>query len=166
MARLLVCACAKHDLRKIEEAATEEQVEQRLRGPVKGYWDVNASMQRLAMTKAGTVQRLLETRRWCALCPGLARWECATTPEMPFQRMESDRRRMLPREGCGLRLCEACVVVFGDVHKGNLDGTVKDMEEVVMVKPLRSFWPLGLRADYDFFGKDSFLVRQCLSNWK
>ena len=175
MARLLVCSCAEHKLRQIQPTPEQEAD--------KGFWDVNTSLARLAASLPGTEQRLREAARWCVLCPRLARFECNTAPEMPLERLTEAQRPMLPKEGCGLRLCGNCNVLF-EVHRGRLDRMVVAIGKAVQgvgmkvgrgeqkgkegkvgregkVSRLHEWWPHGLRADFDWFESGGFLVQQC-----
>jgi len=93
---------------------------------------------------------------------------------------------MLPKEGCGLRLCENCKVLF-EVHRGRLDrmvlaigkavqgmgmkvgkvgkesnvGKVDKVSKQGKVSRLHEWWPHGSRADFDWFESGGFLVQQC-----
>jgi len=151
MSRLLVCACEGHDLKEIEAPAVVP----------KGYWDKIASLKRLTYTKPATTERREQERRWCVLCPALAKWECSASTSIPLDRLKGEVRKGLPKVGCGLRLCGPCASILKDVFRGNFNKTVKSMEKAVQVKGVgKEMWPEGLRADYDFFQEGSFLVKQ------
>jgi hypothetical protein len=149
--RLLACACGGHDLKQIEGPTVES----------KGYWDKNASLKRLAYTQPATTERREQERRWCILCPTLAKWECSTAVGIPLDRMREDVSKGLPKVGCGLRLCNSCATVLQKTYKGNLNRTVKNMESNTRIKTFgKQMWLDGLRADFEFFQENSFLLKQ------
>lgn len=162
MSRLMVCACPNHVLTLIRES---DLVVAKKGKKLLDKWDVKSTMWALKETQAKTEARRQQIERWCSLCPGLARYECQTKPDMPVERMTEERRRILPKTGCGLRLCEACASAF-NAHKGNMDRLVQGLPKMIEGKNAQKYWPRGLRADYDFFGKDSFMVKQCRTGWE
>lgn len=80
--------------------------------------------------------------RWCSLCPALAQYGCcAAGPH---------------GKGCGLMLCEACMVSLVSNH-GDLDRTLDRLED----KPSQQRI-LGLRADCGFLRQEGLLMKYVL----
>lgn len=83
-------------------------------------------------------------RRFCIVCPQLAAVECcARNGEMI---------------GCGMRLCASCAHLYNTRFRQDLQAMVRDMDPT----EAKDF-PLGVRADYDFFKPDSYLIKQILT---
>lgn len=83
------------------------------------------------------------SRRWCAICPSLATYECCT--------------RDGDRNGCGLLLCEHCAVTLTGVYDGDLQNMLPEMED----KPTKERM-VGLRADYELLREDGLLMKYIL----
>lgn len=121
LSRLQVVMCPSHQLRPIK-------------GVGKDMLEVNAAFAELF---SGEVK---SGRKWCAVCPSLAGYECGTGGE-----------------GCGLRLCEHCMVMLTGLY----DGDLQVMLESIVDEPTEEKM-LGLRADYELLKKDGLLMRYVL----
>ncbi|KAK5132049.1 hypothetical protein LTR08_000386 [Meristemomyces frigidus] len=79
--------------------------------------------------------------RWCSICPSLAFYECEDGTEV----------------GCGLSLCEHCMLSLTGVYDGDLQMMLTKLED----DPSEAR-PLGLRADAEFLKQDGLLMRYVL----
>lgn len=123
LARMKIMVCDEHALRRIPGVGDRER-------------DLGEALQRLLDGAAAH-----ET--WCGVCCNLAAWECCLE-----QRIGEDRGA----EGCGLALCEACVVALR-----RCDGSLEAMLQVLEDEPSEER-PLGLRADYGLLKQDGLLM--------
>lgn len=80
--------------------------------------------------------------RWCSVCPALAQYECCRSG--PYGK------------GCGLLLCEACMVLTAACD-GSLDQALKHIPSGPSQQR-----PVGVRADHEFLRKDGLLVKHVL----
>lgn len=83
--------------------------------------------------------------RWCSICPSLAAYECET--ENPIDQCD----------GCGLSLCEQCMLNLTGVYDGDLQSMLLELEDEPSVEK-----PLGLRADFELLKQDGLLMRHVL----
>lgn len=77
--------------------------------------------------------------KWCSLCPALAQYDCCT--------------QGAHGKGCGLLLCEACMVSVVS-NDGSLERTLKELKDEPTPERV-----LGLRADAELLRKDGLLGR-------
>lgn len=84
------------------------------------------------------------SRQWCAICPDPALYQCRTPCDVDFN-------------GCGLMLCEYCMVILTGVHDGDLQKMLPELKDEVTDEKM-----LGLRADYGLLKQDGLLMRYLL----
>ena len=77
--------------------------------------------------------------RWCSVCPTLAQYECCAVGPHGI--------------GCGLSLCESCMVSVVD-SDGDLNQTLEKLKDEPSEERV-----LGLRADSEFLKQDGLLIR-------
>lgn len=130
MRRLLIIMCESHKMRLITGLNPETM-------------DVEGAMSSLF---SGALR---QQDRWCSLCPSLASYECEAASSVDLLGHEC--------QGCGLSLCETCMLNLADNHKGDL----QQMLSVLKDEPSDER-PLGLRADWSLLKQDGLLMRYVL----
>ncbi|KAK4555482.1 hypothetical protein LTR86_007234 [Recurvomyces mirabilis] len=128
MHRCNIITCQDYSLRKLPNA---DKLLQRAGAALGGLFN-------------GVVQ---EKDRWCSLCPSLASYECETGT------VDSHGRPCL---GCGLLLCETCMIYLGVA-----DGDLQKMLASMCDEPSDER-PLGVRADLELLKADGSLVRHMM----
>ena len=81
--------------------------------------------------------------KWCAICANLARYECCSAGE--------------GRDGCGLLICEHCMVQLTGIYDGDLQKMLPELNDEVSEDRM-----FGLRADYELLKGDGLLMRYVL----
>jgi len=81
----------------------------------------------------------------CSICPRLAHWTCVA------EGSKEAAEGLSP--GCGLRLCNVCNFTLTEMFEGNLQEMIDGMDSG------EEFFPLGLRADAEFYKADGLLMR-------
>jgi len=84
--------------------------------------------------------------QWCAICPSPATYGCSAPVEDGCT-------------GCGLLLCEPCMLTMVGSHDGNLQGMLLELKDEPSEDRI-----FGLRADYDLLRQDGLLMRYVLSS--
>ncbi|RMY04539.1 hypothetical protein D0868_06894 [Hortaea werneckii] len=130
MRRLLIIMCEKHQMRLIPGLSPETM-------------DVEGAINSLF---SGALR---QQDRWCSVCPSLASYECKATSSVDLLGHEC--------QGCGLSLCETCMLNPADRYKGDL----QQMLSVLKDEPSHER-PLGLRADWNLLKQDGLLMRHVL----
>jgi hypothetical protein len=134
LARMRIMVCDGHALRRIEgvDDDDDDDDEQDLMKATTRLveWE---SEERRAVDKEP-----MET--WCSVCCNLAAWECCLGQEIERG------------EGCGLALCELCVVDLGRCG-GSLEKMLQRLKD-----ELTTARPLGLRADSGLLKQDGLLM--------
>ncbi|KAI7536353.1 hypothetical protein KC331_g11529 [Hortaea werneckii] len=130
MRRLLIIMCEKHHMRLIPGLSPETM-------------DVEGAINSLF---SGALR---QQDRWCSVCPSLASYECKAASSVDLLGQEC--------QGCGLSLCETCMLSLADKHKGDLH----QMLNVLKDEPSGER-PLGLRADWSLLKQDGLLMRYVL----
>jgi hypothetical protein len=131
MARMRIMVCDGHALRRIEGVEDDDD-EQDLMKALGRLVDWEQT-ERLAVDKEP-----MET--WCSVCCNLAAWECCL--EQQIER----------GEGCGLALCELCVVDLGKCG-GSFEKMLQQLKDELTTER-----PLGLRADSGLLKRDGLLM--------
>ncbi|GAB1736134.1 hypothetical protein NU219Hw_g6184t1 [Hortaea werneckii] len=130
MRRLLIIMCEKHQMRLISGLSPETL-------------DVEGAINSLF---SGALR---QQDRWCSVCPSLASYECKAASSVDLVGHEC--------QGCGLSLCETCMLSLADQHKGDM----QQMLSVLKDEPSEER-PLGLRADWNLLKQDGLLMRYVL----
>ncbi|KAI7133453.1 hypothetical protein KC352_g30889, partial [Hortaea werneckii] len=130
MRRLLIIMCESHKMRLIPGLSPEKM-------------DVEGAISSLF---SGALR---QQDRWCSVCPTLASYECEAASSVDLLGHEC--------QGCGLSLCETCMLNLADKHKGDL----QQMLNVLKDEPSDER-PLGLRADWSLLKQDGLLMRHVL----
>ncbi|GAB1727677.1 hypothetical protein NU195Hw_g7379t1 [Hortaea werneckii] len=130
MRRLLIIMCESHKMRLISGLNPETM-------------DVEGAISSLF---SGALR---QQDRWCSVCPSLASYECEAASSVDLLGHEC--------QGCGLSLCETCMLNLADKHKGDL----QQMLSVLQDEPSDER-PLGLRADWSLLKQDGLLMRYVL----
>lgn len=130
MGRVPAIMCQKHEMQPISNVTLETM-------------DIDGAISALFAGK------LRASDQWCSVCPSLASYECQTEESM-------DAFGDL-RCGCGLSLCELCMLSLTDEHDGDLQRMLAVLED----QPSHER-PLGLRADWEFLKEDGLLMRHVL----
>ncbi|KAI6884660.1 hypothetical protein KC363_g3543 [Hortaea werneckii] len=130
MRRLLIIMCESHKMRLIPGLSLETM-------------DVEGAIGSLF---SGALR---QQDRWCSVCPSLASYECEAASSVDLLGHEC--------QGCGLSLCETCMVNLADKHKGDLQHMLTDLKDEPSDER-----PLGLRADWDLLKQDGLLMRYVL----
>jgi len=130
MQRVPMVMCAKHELRPNRSSKLK-------------LLDPDGALMALFN---GTV-RAKDT--WCSICPALATYECETPGAIDTFGNASC--------GCGLQLCETCMLSLTGQHDGNLQEMLGELEDESSDER-----PLGLRADYELLKEDGLLMRYIL----
>ncbi|KAI7281450.1 hypothetical protein KC345_g4133 [Hortaea werneckii] len=130
MRRLLIIMCESHKMRLIPGLDPETM-------------DVEGAISSLS---SGALR---QQDRWCSVCPSLASYECEAASSVDVLGHEC--------QGCGLSLCETCMLNLADKHKGDL----QQMLSVLKDEPSDER-PLGLRADWSLLKQDGLLMRYVL----
>ncbi|KAI6804997.1 hypothetical protein KC332_g14336 [Hortaea werneckii] len=130
MRRLLIIICESHKMRLIPGLSLETI-------------DVEGAISSLF---SGALR---QQDRWCSVCPSLASYECEAASSVDLLGHEC--------QGCGLSLCETCMVNLADKHKGDLQQMLTDLKDEPSDER-----PLGLRADWDLLKQDGLLMRYVL----
>lgn len=94
----------------------------------------------------GTIR---EKDRWCCICPAIASYECQAAGCMDAYGR--------PKNGCGMRICETCMMELTGLHDGNLHGMLTSLKDGPSDQR-----PLGLRADAEFLRADGLLVQHLM----
>lgn len=81
--------------------------------------------------------------KWCAVCPNLAAYECCAPTEHG--------------EGCGLVVCECCMVLLSGMYDGDLQKMLCGIKDEATEERI-----FGLRADYELLKEDGLLMRYVL----
>lgn len=102
--------------------------------------DINTAFAELLSGSAKT-----KNVKWCAICPSLATYECCSP---------SDNS-----EGCGLTVCEQCMVMLSGVYDGDLQKMLPEVRDEPTEERM-----LGLRADHELLRDDGLLMRYVLWN--
>jgi len=143
--RLRIMLCPEHAVQRIHNLTAVQR-------------DYNAMFERLLETQPGDTLRA-ELGGWCSICPRPAEHECCTRREAsPGAGVASSDDKTT---GCGLKLCEECSLVLHEVYDGDLLRMVEPADNRGF-EPDEKFWPLGLRADYDFLRVGGQLQKQVL----
>ncbi|RMY48743.1 hypothetical protein D0865_07909 [Hortaea werneckii] len=130
MRRLLIIMCEKHQMRLIPGLSPETM-------------DAQGAINSLF---SGALR---QQDRWCSVCPSLASYECKAASSVDLLGHEC--------QGCGLSLCETCMLNLADKHKGDM----QQMLSVLKDEPSDER-PLGLRADWNLLKQDGLLMRHVL----
>jgi hypothetical protein len=133
LARMRIMVCEGHALRRISGVNDKER-------------DFGTALDALLEAVGKDEAAALET--WCSVCCNLAAWECCLG-----QQVEE-------REGCGLALCEVCVVDL-DKCGGSFEKMLQKLEDEQTDQPPREPLPgrpLALRADFQFLKADGLLM--------
>lgn len=130
MQRVTAMMCTKHEMRPIR--GTETQI-----------LDADGALMSLF---SGALRK---KDRWCSVCPALAIYECET-PGL----MDATGR---PCDGCGLLLCETCMLSLTGVYDGDLQKMLEGMRDEPSADR-----PLGLRADFELLKQEGLLMRYVL----
>jgi hypothetical protein len=138
MVRMRIMWCDDHALRRIEGIDDKEQDLGEALGRLLKDEDEAAEMRIEDEAEVEAEAEAGET--WCSVCCNLAAWECCLEQEVEM------------REGCGLALCESCVVDLGRCG-GSFEELLQRLEDDP--DPNR---PLGLRADYVLLKQDGLLM--------
>jgi hypothetical protein len=129
MARMRIMVCDGHALRRISGVNDKER-------------DIGEALEKLLEFENQDKNKdpvPLET--WCSVCCNLAAWECCSE-----QQVEEER------EGCGLALCEVCVVDLGKCG-GSFEKLLQNLEDERTDER-----PLALRADFGLLKADGLLM--------
>lgn len=130
MQRVPISMCQKHEMRAIPGVAPET---------------VDADGALMALF-SGTQRK---GDRWCSVCPSLATYECEVEGSMDAVGN--------PCKGCGLFLCEHCMLGLTREYDGDLQAMLVELKDDAGEER-----PLGLRADYEFLKQDGLLMRYVL----
>ncbi|KAI6829490.1 hypothetical protein KC340_g9720 [Hortaea werneckii] len=130
MRRLLIVMCEKHHMCLISGLSPETM-------------DVEGAINSLF---SGALR---QQDRWCSVCPSLASYECKTASSVDLLGHEC--------QGCGLSLCETCMLSLTDKHKGDLHQMLNVLKDEASDER-----PLGLRADWSLLKQDGLLMRYVL----
>ena len=155
--RVKIMFCRNHTFRAVVDVEKELLTEaQKSAGRARG---VSLAMKHLGVVWKQSLDLEVSERcdimrkelgKWCAICPNVASYGCCA----------GGGGKDL---GCGLRLCSVChALVSGRAtYGGNLVRFVKEIQGKMQSEPnVRKFYPKGLRADFDFFSWDGFMMRQ------
>lgn len=132
MQRFPVIMCQKHELRPIPGLSLDAI-------------DVNDAITALFSDESR------KEERWCSVCPSLATYECETAGSMDALGNAVD--------GCGLSLCENCMLGLTGVYDGDLQQMLAELKDESSDER-----PLGLRADFELLKQEGLLVRYVLWN--
>ncbi|RMX98739.1 hypothetical protein D0868_09925 [Hortaea werneckii] len=127
MRPLLIIMCEKHHMRLISGLSPETM-------------DVEGAINSLF---SGALR---QQDRWCSVCPSLASYECKAASSVDLLGHEC--------QGCGLSLCETCMLSLADKHKGDLHQMLSVLKDEASDER-----PLGLRADWSLLKQDGLLMR-------
>ncbi|KAI7315770.1 hypothetical protein KC315_g10969 [Hortaea werneckii] len=130
MRPLLIIMCEKHHMRLISGLSPETM-------------DVEGAINSLFSGALG------QQDRWCSVCPSLASYECKAASSVDLLGHEC--------QGCGLSLCETCMLSLADKHKGDLHQMLSVLKDEASDER-----PLGLRADWSLLKQDGLLMRYVL----
>ncbi|KAK5116099.1 hypothetical protein LTR85_009381 [Meristemomyces frigidus] len=130
MRRMPIVICPKHEMRPIPGTSLETI-------------DIDGALMALFSDEER------EKDRWCSICPSLATYECETGDSMDALGE--------PCDGCGLSLCEQCMLNLTGVHDGDLQAMLVELKDEPSAEK-----PLGLRADHDLLKQDGLLMRHVL----
>lgn len=133
---VLVLTCEGHRLRPISSGYSDDLT-------------MSAVLEALDTSKSVAQRRSIE-KLLCLTCPSLATMECCTK-SADWEGPGSGA------QGCGLRFCDTCALLFNELFANNLSDMVKQINEAD-----KETFPNGLRADYPFYAEDSYLVKQVL----
>ena len=126
--RLQIVVCQRHQLR-----------------PISG---VNSCLlqEKIAIGQLFKDSHRANRRKWCAICPSLASYECCA----PTTQNATTT--------CGLELCAKCMAELVGRHKGNLQDMLHEIPNIRTRER-----PYGLRADHELLLEDGLLMKYVLS---
>ncbi|KAK3067503.1 hypothetical protein LTR53_015591 [Teratosphaeriaceae sp. CCFEE 6253] len=130
MQRMTTIMCAKHDLRPTRAARLK-------------ILDPDGAITTLFSGKVRAKDH------WCSLCPALAMYECETPGAIDVY---GD-----PSCGCGLQLCETCMLSLTGLYDGDLQEMLGELRD-----DFSDERPLGLRADWELLKEEGLLMRYVL----
>ncbi|KAK4540647.1 hypothetical protein LTR36_008978 [Oleoguttula mirabilis] len=105
--------------------------------------DIDGALMALFSGEAG------KGERWCDVCPSLATYECEAEG--------STDAAGEPCAGCGLSLCEPCMLSLTGVYDGDWQTMLAELKDELSAEK-----PLGLRADFELLKQDGLLMRHVL----
>ncbi|CAD6580288.1 MAG: hypothetical protein ASARMPRED_009413 [Alectoria sarmentosa] len=133
--RLKITACQSHEIQPIE-------------GMDPGKFDYKAVTEWMMPGMAS-----LAPFAWCSICPSPAFFFCSTKPDIEVDGHGEDSY-LGDQKGCGLLLCESCVVTLVGEHQGNLDSLIDSLEHDGDDEGF------GIRADASFLHPKGELLRR------
>jgi len=148
--RLRIVGCPAHRYRKLITGPRGEGVDQDER-----VWDEDAWADALeASGLEGKISEgLLVEAKYCSVCPDLANYKCCA-PSISFG---EDGEKVV--EGCGLWLCEKCMVLMGKGLAAGFDRGKESLDALVgEAASARLLYPVGVRADAEFITTDGELM--------
>ena len=147
--RIKMMFCQGHVFRRMQGVGEEAMAprDKQPRAALRRLMNVGRAAAKQDIITRGNLCRK-ELLRWCAICPNIATDECCAGGTMGDL-------------GCGLKLCRTCRG-FVAAEKGRFVRFVEELER--KIERTEDFamrvYPMGLRADYDFFKFRSYMMRQ------
>ncbi|KAI9847389.1 MAG: hypothetical protein M1837_002578 [Sclerophora amabilis] len=142
MDRLCIASCSAHTIQPVKDLNADD-------------FDFEAAFDELVLDSEAQPDR--SPTLWCCICPSPAFFECCTPQQNDDLGDSDDLKEPLPL-GCGLVLCEGCAALLSGEYGGDL------LEMISAVNRDEEDFPLGVRADVGFLGREGELVKRFLGS--